>query len=414
MCFLHSIDLCAANELSAPSGSPVFSGQNANGRIISCACLNKVCRLLLVALSLLTVGCQGEPVANTYTVARTAPPRSPFPMDQVDHILVAVVPQGEKAWFFKLVGKRPAIDRQREVFHDFLTTVKLADSSDNTPTWELPAGWEETGGSEMRDATLVVPDEAGKLELAVSSLPLTIDWEDFLVPNVNRWLGQLQAGRLSKEKILELAKSVPTASGTATVFELAGLMPEKPMGGNPHAGLGIPPPPSSSNSASGDSTPTSPSPDKPIGNPTATPSRGLTYQTPPGWLPGRMSAMRKAAFLLPSGSPSDAVTVTSFPAGAGQMGDVQANVQRWAGQVGMQVPAGDGLAELTEPITVGGVQGTYVELESPDSSERRVSLYVAMVERQGQVWFFKMIGDRDVVSSQRQAFRDFLGSVEFQ
>lgn len=379
-----------------------------------CFLHSKVCRLSLVVLSLLTVGCQGEPVASTYTVTRTAPPRSPFPMDQVDHILVAVVPQGEKAWFFKLVGKRPAIDRQREAFTEFLATVELADSPDKTPSWQLPTGWEETGGSEMRDATLVVPDEAGKLELAVSSLPLAIDWEDFLVPNVNRWLGQLQAGRLTKEKILELAKSVPTASGTATVFDLAGLMVEKPMGGNPHAGLGIPPPPSSANAASGDSAPTSPTSDKPTSNPTAPPSRGLTYQTPAGWLPGRMSAMRKAAFLLPSGSPSDAVTVTSFPAGAGQMGDVQANVQRWAGQVGMQVPVGDALDELTEPITVDGIQGTYVELESPDSVERRVSLYVAMVERQRQVWFFKMIGDRDVVSGQRQAFRDFLGSVAFE
>jgi len=362
---------------------------------------------VFVSALFLSVGCQPEAQVETYTVARSAPPRplldAAAVLEQWDHILVAIVPQQDKAWFFKLVGKASAIERQRSAFNDFLSTVKLADTSSDTPSWELPEGWEEKEASSMRAATLVIPDSSGELEVAVSSLPLSESWEDFLVPNVIRWLNQLQRGPLAKEIILELAQSVPMQSGKATVFDLAGVMSQQPMGPpfhagtGPHAGLGIAPPPK----------PMSKSLSKP--EPTAKP---LTYETPDGWLPGKQSSMRKATFLLPNGGPTDEVAVTSFGAVA-QMADVAANVGRWAGQVKMSPPSDDELKELTEPITISGLEGTYVELTSPPEADVQRAIYAAMLEREGQVWFFKMVGKPDVVSSQRAAFREFLASVRF-
>lgn len=358
----------------------------------------RVAALVLLVAASCCVGCKPAEEIRTYSVARTMPQRPPFPVEQVDQILVAILPQDEKAWFFKLVGKKPAIERQRKAFDDFMATIKLADSSADPPTWVLPEGWTERGASEMREATLLVPDGGGELELAVSSLPLTVEWDEFLVPNVKRWLRQLQCESLPNEEILKLAQETKTQSGNATVYHLAGLMPNKPMGGNPHAGLGIAPPPATARQAPSQ-------PPKQAG--------ALSYDTPEGWLPGRMSAMRKAAFLLPGGQAEDSVTVTSFPA-SGQMSDVAANVQRWAGQVGMKRPTNEEIDKLTSPITVGGHEGTYLELTSPSESEVKVSQYVAMVEREGQVWFFKMRGGTDLVASQRDAFRDFLASVKFE
>ncbi len=355
-----------------------------------------------VALAVLTLGCSPAPEIKTYTVTRTEPRSGPIPLDQVDQILVAILPQEDKAWFFKLNGKKPAIERQRDAFEKFLAGVSVADSSDETPKWSLPEGWQERGASQMRAATLLIPDRGGELELAVSSLPLAGSWEDFLVPNVNRWLRQLECESLAKEKILELAAEVTTESGTATVFQLAGIMPAQPrgMGGNPHAGLGIPAPKAAS----------------PAPQARAAQSRTseLSYSTPTGWQPGEMNSMRKAAFLLPGGGPSDGVTVTSFPAGGGQMSDVVANVQRWGRQVGVTELTEAEVDELSSPIEVGGFEGTYVELSSPGESDRKVSLFVAMVQRQGQVWFFKMLGESELVTSQRAAFREFLASVEFK
>ena len=369
-------------------------------------------RTSLVFFCCLSLGCQPEKQVETYSVDRTAPPRPPLDaaavLEQLDHTLVAIVPQGDKAWFFKLVGKAPAIERQRQAFDEFLATVKLADAVADTPSWELPEGWKEsTETKALRAATLIVPDSGGDIELAVSSLPLTEDWEGFLVPNVNRWLDQLQRAKLSKETVLGLQQERPTSDAKATVFELSGVMAQRPMGGkmggNPHEGLGIAAP--------------STRPAPPAGQPSTTlaaSSKELTYKTPESWLPGKMSMMRKAAFLLPGGGPADGVTVTSFPAAPGtQMADVALNVQRWAGQVGMAAPTDESLDELTEPITVAGIESTYVELTSPADAASQQSIYVAMVEREGQVWFFKMHGKPELVSSQRDAFRKFLGSVVF-
>ncbi len=357
---------------------------------------------VLAFYAILGLGCAPAPEIKTYSVVRTEPRSAPIPLDQVDHILVAILPQDEKAWFFKLSGKKPAIERQRTAFEKFLATVSVGNSADETPNWSLPEGWTERGKSEMRAATLLIPDPGGELELAVSSLPLAGEWEDFLVPNVNRWLRQLQCESLSRETILELGDEVATQRGKATVFQLAGIMPSQPrgMGGNPHAGLGIP-------------APKKAPPESKARADQARPSE-LSYSTPTGWLPGEMNMMRKAAFLLPGGGPSDGVTVTSFPAGGGQMSDVVANVQRWGRQVGLAGLTGAEVDELSSPVEVGGFDGTYVELSSPKESDRKVSLFVAMVERRGQVWFFKMLGETELVTGQRDAFRQFLASVKFK
>jgi len=62
---------------------------------------------------------------------------------------------------------------------------------------------------------------------------------------------------------------------------------------------------------------------------------------------------------------------------------------------------------------VAGIEGTYVELISPADAATQRAIFVAMVEREGKVWFFKMHGKPDLVSSQRDAFREFLSSVAF-
>ena len=61
--------------------------------------------LMLVALAF-ALGCEQPAEIKTYTVASSGPRSKPFPIDQMDQILVAIVPQGEKAWFFKLNGKK--------------------------------------------------------------------------------------------------------------------------------------------------------------------------------------------------------------------------------------------------------------------------------------------------------------------
>jgi len=180
--------------------------------------------LVSCLLSVLVLGCKPQEEVRTYTIPRTSPPRKSVDAEVIagllDHTLAAIVPQGNKAWFFKLAGPAQAIDRHREAFLEFLSTVKLADKAAETPAWQIPEQWQEKPASEMRVATLVIPDEQGPLEVAVSSLPLSGKWEDFVVPNVNRWLRQLQEPPLDKESIFKLTKQVELQNAKATLIEL--------------------------------------------------------------------------------------------------------------------------------------------------------------------------------------------------
>ncbi|MCH7751760.1 MAG: hypothetical protein IH898_06345 [Planctomycetes bacterium] len=362
--------------------------------------------LSLALLLSTSFGCQRREGVSTYTTKQESASRSPtdFPAlaRQLDHTLAAILPQGDQAWFFKMAGPAPAVERRRADFLAFLKTVAPAATAGAPPTWQLPEGWEEKGASQMRVATLVVPDDDGPLEIAVSSLPLTDDWDDFLERNVNRWLGQLGQGPLAGATIKKLIDEVATAAGPATVIELVGVRKDSSRG-NPHAGMTatrLPrtSPPPSQQSASQQSV------DAP-----------LAFDTPAAWQPGRMSMMRKAAFNVVDGDQQAEVTVIDFSVDGGpRITDVAANVQRWAREVGLTGLDDTALEKLVQETKIDGIAGSYVALLGPEDAERPVGMLAAMVVRDERVWFFKLSGDRSLVEKQQDAFQSFLHSVRFQ
>ncbi|TWU27323.1 hypothetical protein [Bythopirellula polymerisocia] len=359
--------------------------------------------LPLVFLLLLCSACQPGEDIRTYTTERTSAPKPPFNTEemagQLDHTLAAMLPAGETVWFFKLAGPAEAVSRHRDEFTRFVSSVQKGESSDRPLSWELLNDWTEKGPSEMRLATIAIPDEKGEMEIAISSLPLSGQWDDFVALNVNRWLGQLSQGELAKPTILKQTSKVDTAAGPATVIELAGILKKSPAM-NPHADM-----------ASGASQSSPPRP--PVGNPAPTGDAGLSFKSPDGWQPGQTSSMRKAAFNIGGGEKRAEVTVIALPSAAGpQITDVQANVDRWAGQVGL--PSGTNLEEFVEKIDIDGNSGSFVRLESPAETSPHVAMLVAMVEQGEKIWFFKMIGESELVDEQREPFRDFLGSVRFE
>ncbi len=377
---------------------------------------SKLSNVLILSLSLslalwlsTSVGCQRREGVATYTTKHESASRSPtdFPAltRQLDHTLAAILPQGDQAWFFKMAGPAPAVERRREDFLAFLKTVSPADTAGAPPTWQLPEGWQEKGASQMRVATLVVPDDGavdgaadgGPLEIAVSSLPLTDDWDDFLERNVNRWLGQLGQGPLAGATIKQLIDEVATAAGPATVIELAGVSMDSSRG-NPHAGMTATIPLQTSQPPSQQSV------DVP-----------LVFDTPAAWQPGRISTIRKAAFNVVDGDQRAEVTVIDFSvAGGAQITDVAANVQRWARELGLTGLDNTALAKLVQETTIDGATGSYVILLGPEDAERPEGTLAAMVVRDEKVWFFKLKGDRSLVERQQDAFQSFLRSVRFQ
>lgn len=398
----------------------------------------------LKGLSLLLVfaalGCGEKAAIKTYEQPATEPLRSAVDVAEVkagtDHMLAAIVAEpaadpkagGGQAWFFKLVARGEGLDPLRKSFDEFLATVKLSGAG-KPPTWTLPEGWVEKPASAMRAATIEIPYEGKTLELAVSSLPLSGEWSDFVAINVDRWVGQLQQGPLTAAEIGKLVQEKPTADGKATFIELVGVM--KPMSGAMAGAAGMP----AGHPPIGEAEPTMPagtSPSKPPiaaeGPPAAMPPVGggpgpavgggempspaeFAYQAPEGWLPGQMSAMRKAAFNVVAGDQKAEVTVMPFPA-TGMMGDPVAQAERWAGQVGLTMSA-DEVKATAKPTSIGGIAGESFELLGPEEAEKPMGILAAMAKQGDQVWFFKMTGDRQLVEGQREAFQKFLESIKF-
>lgn len=346
------------------------------------------------------MSCGPSEEIDSYQVERTAPPREPFVADDVANelhrMLTAMLPINDQVYFFKLVGKKPVVDRHRQDFEKFVASVAQADASKQPLTWKLPEGWSEKGASEMRLNTIVVPEVAGDVEIAISSLPLNDTWEEFVAANVNRWLNQMSQSSLPRQTILNLARNVKTEAGVATVVELAGVMQETMSTTNPHAGAAT--------SRLAAQTPQPPAIDPPGS------ARGMiSYDAPESWQEGPAAPMREATFFVGEGDNRAEFSLSGWPAADGtQMADVMANVQRWAGQVG--VPVDEDLSGLVEEIDIGGGRGSYVKLVGPDSGQ---AMLAAMVVNGNKVWFFKLAGLTEVVAGETENFRKFVKSVEF-
>jgi hypothetical protein len=129
--------------------------------------------------------------------------------------------------------------------------------------------------------------------------------------------------------------------------------------------------------------------------------------------------MRKAVFGIGDEKQAAIVTAIGFPAAAGpMMADPLANVNRWRGEVGLPPTTAEELSQVTAPIEIDRQKATFVDAV-PDASKQTESksdrgTLAAMLTSGDTIWFFKMTGDRDVVASERDRFKDFLKSVRIK
>jgi hypothetical protein len=201
---------------------------------------------LLASLTAIA-GCQKSEQIARYTVAKpppiiataarpAAPSDNPSAAEPTDRTLAAIVPLGDKGWFFKLTGPKDAVAAAGEAFGAFLNSVRF--NNEGKPTWTLPEGWKEQPGSQIRFATLVIPSAAKPLEVSVTALPKSggddkQDDKQYVLVNVNRWRGQLRLPPISIEQLAAESVEVPLGSATATVVNLLGTATADSMGRPP-------------------------------------------------------------------------------------------------------------------------------------------------------------------------------------
>ncbi|MEZ5317983.1 MAG: hypothetical protein R2752_11335 [Vicinamibacterales bacterium] len=154
------------------------------------------------------------------------------------------------------------------------------------------------------------------------------------------------------------------------------------------------------------------------------PAPALHFDTPDGWTTKTpSSSMRVAEFVLPraEGDAEDATATVYFFGGTG--GSVQANLDRWVGQ--MAQPDGSDSSKVAKTttmtsasglkITLVDVAGTYVAEVTPGASEhfnkpgfRQIA---GVVETGDGPYFVKVIGPAATVARWRDALQQFLTSL---
>jgi hypothetical protein len=131
----------------------------------------------------------------------------------------------------------------------------------------------------------------------------------------------------------------------------------------------------------------------------------LKYVLMDGWTEKPATAMRVASFdISQNGKTAD---VSIVPLGGDAGGDL-ANVTRWRGQVGLPPATEDELPALSQKIQIAGQDGKLFDIGG--ASQRILG---AVLQRGDTAWFFKVIGDTDLVEAQKPAFISFLQDLQF-
>ncbi len=138
----------------------------------------------------------------------------------------------------------------------------------------------------------------------------------------------------------------------------------------------------------------------------------LSWQLPESWTEAAPRPMRIATFAVAGNADIDCY-VTSL---SGKAGGVDANVDRWRGQLGLPTATAEELAQMPR-FEMLGRQATLVEaagqFEGMDGQARPGWMLLgAVVELDGQMLFVKMTGPEQSVRAEKDKFVRFCKSLK--
>ncbi len=314
--------------------------------------------------------------------------------------------------------------------------------------WKTPAGWEEQTPRGMILASFLIPGEAGRnAQLSVMTLSGEGAGELSLVNIVRENAGLPPVSDEELAKLVEIANVGPAAAklvdlsgamssssnappnrilvavfprgGTTWFFKLAGdagvvtaqksafldflksvtfVEPGETPGGEGHfAGMNPRRIPTAQSNEGGAAD-----------NPSAKPS----WEAPAGWQEVPPTQMLLAKFLIRGIDGKADVTVSAFP---GEAGGVLANVNRWrVQQLGLSAASESDLPQLMTSLDVPGGKAMLVDMSGQNQMNGgKTRLIGAIVRRERQTWFYKLMGDPEVAEREKGAFIKFVQSVRY-
>lgn len=308
--------------------------------------------------------------------------------------------------------------------------------------WKLPAGWQALPGPGPnafgRVASIQVDPNDPSLVLGVHQVE-----SGALLPNLNRWEGQLGLKHTPEANVAQKVKTVQVETHPAHRIDLTGknmdaegqppqrmLVVLLPEGDGAWSFLLKGPPekiaaqesafdqfiasvtfPSHNHGDAGIAT-TAPAGAEASTQPVdVTTSYTLTNVTlPAGWVEDPTPRdMRFKTYNVGAGNEQASVVVTRLQRRFGSLAD---NINRWRGEVGL--PPAENAADVPFGVTrVGGEAAAIYEFAPPAAGPDAKHSFIAIVPKGANAWFFKLIGPAKTVTDQRANFDAFLQSLQF-
>ncbi len=281
--------------------------------------------------------------------------------------------------------------------------------------WKLPEGWKETGADGINQATFLIPGSDGKnAEVGIAQLS-DLSGKDAML--VNLWRAEAGMPNLKDEDAIKELHPVEVGGEKGSMFEVSGTnkngpleivtaMVHHPDGSWFYKISGEPAQVETQKPAFVEFLKSIQIKEAPatasVASPAAPPAESaqkFNWTVPADWKPGAANQMQVARFSLPGKAE---VFVSVFPS---DTGGTLANVNRWRRQIGLPPVETDGLPALVSPLDPADSQAILVDMTN--NNQRLVG---AIVPRDGQFWFYKLLGDAAAVGPEKEAFMAFAKS----
>jgi hypothetical protein len=304
--------------------------------------------------------------------------------------------------------------------------------------YTLPAGWKEKELTQMRVASFAIIENGRQADVSVIPMGGMAGGN---LANVNRWRGQVGQEPVEEEAVVKMTEKVVIAGQDADLFDIAGsgnaqrilasvlhhdgtawffkvtgdadlvkknkaafisFLKSVEFGGLAAPSTmdlsKLPPshPPLPGMNTGGEVVPAADAGDKP------------TWTIPAGWKAGPLTQFLIAKYVVAgTGDMKAEVNVSSLE---GDGGGLAPNVNRWRGQLGL--PPAEKIA--TTSFDVPGGKASVVDFSGNNPRNGKPGRLIgAIVPIGGQTWFYKLMGDTDVVAAQKDAFTKFVQSAKY-
>ena len=136
------------------------------------------------------------------------------------------------------------------------------------------------------------------------------------------------------------------------------------------------------------------------------------WQVPSGWQEVPAGQFLVAKFSVAGTGNNQAAINVSMSQGDG--GGLAANVNRWRRQLGLDPLSGADLNQSVIAVDTQSGKASVVDLTGKDPrSGQDVRLVGAIVPLGERTWFYKLMGNEQVVASQKDAFSTFVKTVKY-